>query len=260
MTKDWVVLVNKLISVELEASLTIKVQEVDEADDRVREIYKTNAKLEKKVAKLQRQLMATSTETQTALNTVMNAKLSSVSASSSVAAAAAQTVASAAPAVPSRATVPPPVPTPKAAPAPTTSNQAAITLSPARAPLAPQPRSALRSVNIFDKSQQSMTVTSTPTAGAKRLREEPPDEKLPAEAIMLPPANLKVSPFKAGTRTGFTPRSSASTAATRREGAASKENATTRTQSVFARTAVRNNAFAPAPLPLPPRNAFSVDP
>ena len=56
---------------ELESSLTLKTQEVDEADDRVRDQYKLNAKLQKKVDKLQRQLTAL----ETADNTRANAKL-----------------------------------------------------------------------------------------------------------------------------------------------------------------------------------------
>ena len=53
---------------ELEASLTLKVQELDESDDRVRDMYKNNAKLEKKVAKLTRQLAAAETAANTATN------------------------------------------------------------------------------------------------------------------------------------------------------------------------------------------------
>ena len=57
---------------ELESSLSTKVQEVDEADDRVREVYKSKAKSEKKVAKLQRQLATAATDNETAANTAAN--------------------------------------------------------------------------------------------------------------------------------------------------------------------------------------------
>ncbi|ORX40644.1 hypothetical protein BD324DRAFT_678089 [Kockovaella imperatae] len=58
---------------ELETALTLKVQEVDEADDRVREAFKAKTKLEKKVAKLQRHLAAATTaDDETAANTAAN--------------------------------------------------------------------------------------------------------------------------------------------------------------------------------------------
>jgi hypothetical protein len=56
---------------ELEASLTLKTQEVDEADDRTREAFKTNAKLEKKIAKLNRQLGDKELEANTKRNKVI---------------------------------------------------------------------------------------------------------------------------------------------------------------------------------------------
>jgi hypothetical protein len=56
---------------ELEASLTLKTQEVDEADDRTREAFKANAKLEKKIAKLNRQLGDKELEANTKRNKVI---------------------------------------------------------------------------------------------------------------------------------------------------------------------------------------------
>ena len=52
--------------------MTLRLQEVDEADDRVREAFKAKTKLEKKVAKLQRALAAASTDHETAANTAAN--------------------------------------------------------------------------------------------------------------------------------------------------------------------------------------------
>jgi hypothetical protein len=255
------------------------VQEVDEADDRVREVYKANAKLEKKVAKLQRQLAATTTESQTALNTALNAKLSAsapvpVSATAKV---VAPTSGSSQTFEATRLTsmAPPPVPASKLPHTTTPAAHTSTTIpsSPARTPLAPQPRAALRSVNIFDQAHHDTTsvLASTPGSaiGAKRLREEPADEKaLPAEAIVLPPAHLKASPYRKASRPAFTPSRGGNVFASikDRDVGVSKENAnaTPRTQAVFggkmSTSNTPRNAFAPNPLPLPPRNAFSLDP
>jgi hypothetical protein len=56
---------------ELEASLMIKTQEVDEADDRTREAFKAKAKVDKKVAKLTRQLGDKELEMNTKRNKVI---------------------------------------------------------------------------------------------------------------------------------------------------------------------------------------------
>ena len=155
------------IPIELEASLTLKVQEVDESDDRVREMYKTNAKLEKKAAKLQRQLTAATIATETASNTAANK--------------AASAAVMGPPQLPVPSKVPPPAPIP--------------------APVACTPRQPLRPVNVFEPmSQQTPSVV-----GAKRLREGEWDEKpLPAECIVLPPS--VGSAKKPLVRTAFTPQ------------------------------------------------------
>jgi hypothetical protein len=174
---------------------------------------------------------------------------------------------------------PPPVPVSRVSTTATTPNHAPVTatipLSPARTPLAPQPRAALRSVNIFDLAHHDtapvLALTPGSAIGAKRLREESADEKpLPAVAIVLPPAHFKASasPFRKASRPAFTPSRGGNVFASvkDRNVGVSKENAnaTPRTQGVFggkiSSSNTPRNAFAPNPLPLPPRNAFSVDP
>ena len=109
-------------SEELEASLTNKVQELDESDDRVRDMYKNNAKLEKKIAKLSRQIATAETAANTAANRSISAPLASMA--------------------------PPPIPLPKTVPIPA-------------APIAaPSPRQPLRPVNIFEPSQQTPSIGS----------------------------------------------------------------------------------------------------
>jgi hypothetical protein len=153
---------------ELEASLTLKVQEVDEADDRVKEVYKEKVKLEKKVAKLQRQLVsATSTaNAETAANTAANKHI---------------------PAPAAMEMPPPPVPkmvtsTPKAA---------GLGKIPA------SPRQPLRPVAVLAEKALS--------PGLKRAREERLDEKPQAvEMILLPPSQLD-QPVKTTPRSAVKP-------------------------------------------------------
>ncbi|EIW72223.1 hypothetical protein TREMEDRAFT_58384 [Tremella mesenterica DSM 1558] len=181
---------------ELEAALTLKVQEVDEADDRVREVYKSNTKLEKKIAKLQRQIttLTLSTEKETLANTIANRSIPPVDHLN-----------------------PGPIPTshqltPNHA---TTTNShqnlttvtstiRLVTSSPTKPPISPlphrpalaelsQPRPSLRSVNIFDPTPNpslnpdfSLNPNLKSPNGQKRCREGEEEKVLPAEAIILP--------------------------------------------------------------------------
>lgn len=101
---------------ELEASLTLKVQEVDDADDKVREVYKEKSKLEKKVAKLQRQLATANTTPETVANTAANRSI--------------------------------PV-TADMAPPPSSARSLGVAFTPQSA-IAASPRQPLRPVNVFD--------------------------------------------------------------------------------------------------------------
>jgi hypothetical protein len=122
----------------LEATLDQKIKEVDEADDKVRDAYKANARLEKKVAKLERKLTV---------------------------------------AVPAEAAV---------------------------VPVELPPRMTPRTVNVFEPAVP-------PTVGSKRGRDEPEVERMPADAIMQPPAFTPGRPVLHTKRTtparltGFTP-------------------------------------------------------
>lgn len=135
-------------------------------------MYKTNAKLEKKVAKLQRQLTSASTNVvvdQTVANTIANKNIA-----------------------PASEMPPPPVP------APVVKVTAASAVQ----------RQPLRSINVFDVAKTGQT----PLAGAKRQRETDGDEKpLPAECITLPPTTAVIPPTsakKTPSRASFTPQRS----------------------------------------------------
>jgi predicted nucleic acid-binding Zn-ribbon protein len=174
-------------SSELEASLTLKVQEVDEADDRVREAFKSKVKLEKKVGKLQRQLAAaTAADSETASNTAANKNLSLAALEMPP------------PPVPVSITAPIASATIAATRATPSGVQSTPFFTPRSAPLpSPSTRQPLRPVNVFDPKP------SPSSAGLKRQREG--DEKqLPAEMILLPPVNVDTA-TKRPVKLGFTP-------------------------------------------------------
>jgi len=242
-------------------------EEVDEADDRVKEAYIAKRKLERKVEKLTRQLANKEVESQTALNTALNAKLAAAPALSVEASSASTSVpigapiaalappaaistpraTSMAPPAPRSATnvfastksdMPPP-PAPNAA---TRTPSAQITSSPPR----PSSRPALRTVNIFDRSQIPSTPSDTAqTIGAKRMREEQVDQKPLTEAIMQPPSATRpamgLKTTKENTVPMMTPRGG-------------------RDENIFSKTptSFKSNLTRPAQSPFT-RNAFSTD-
>ncbi|ODO05693.1 hypothetical protein I350_04753 [Cryptococcus amylolentus CBS 6273] len=159
---------------DLEAALTQKNKEVDEADDQTREAFKAKAKLERKIGKLTRQLE----QAQTDVNTAMNKLLSSKPIAPSPAKRASGPVP-----VPSRTSMPPAPTTAQAAPAPVS-----------RTPRAIPP-------NIFSPP-------TAPGSGHKRSRENDDAEAMrPVEAIMLPASSNIISPRKAlGSKSSFTPQ------------------------------------------------------
>ncbi|OXG17997.1 hypothetical protein C367_04810 [Cryptococcus neoformans Ze90-1] len=166
---------------DLEASLTQKTQEVDEADDQTREAFKANAKLERKVGKLQRQLDQAQLELNTALNKLMSSQ--PVAPAPIARSQPASSIAAQRTAMP-----PPPVST------------SAPTQSPALS------TNATRTAHIIPPN--IFSPPTIPNSGQKRLREADDAESAPkpAEAIMLPPTSI-ISPRKPlGTRPSFTPQ------------------------------------------------------
>jgi hypothetical protein len=152
---------------ELEASLTLKTQEVDEADDKTRDAYKANARLEKKIAKLNRQLGDKELEANTKRNKVI--------------------------------AIPDPTPPPAPAPAPVPAYKQ---MAPSRTTAPLSDRTPLRSV---DNLEPAAVISST--ASLKRVREGDEDQKpLPAEAIMLPPSAPTSATSRTPNRRSFTPK------------------------------------------------------
>ncbi|WVW86097.1 hypothetical protein I302_108136 [Kwoniella bestiolae CBS 10118] len=176
---------------QLETSLTQKTEEVDEADDRTREAFKTNAKLEKKLGKLQRQLEAALVEKNTALNKLATQPQPQVVTSSS----SAPVMKSAAPSQPPSAPVSTQAVKPRVASAPST------------LPPTQTQRTPLSSVNIFQPSPNTHTSVSPariPTSGHKRHREDDPVKPLPTVDAILQAPTKTISPHKA--RSSFTPQ------------------------------------------------------
>ncbi|WRT70291.1 uncharacterized protein IL334_007289 [Kwoniella shivajii] len=178
---------------QLEISLTHKTEEVDEADDRTREAFKSNAKLEKKIGKLQRQLEASQVEKNTALNKLASRPIPTPTTSISRP-------------VESQPTSVAPSSTP-AAPAATTTTTPAFVAKPrvVSAPAStPSQRTPLSSVNIFQPSPNNHV--NPPSTGHKRHREDDP-VKPKVEAIMqlqpIPPHSY--SPRKP-IKSTFTPQ------------------------------------------------------
>ncbi|WVR07741.1 hypothetical protein IAU60_004784 [Kwoniella sp. DSM 27419] len=189
---------------ELELSLSHKNEEVDEADDRTREAFKANAKLEKKIGKLQRQLEAA----QVAHNTALNKAL----AATPVAAPATAPVSS---------VMPPPAALPRGP-----STQPAVTANATaaqQASIKPRVVSAPASTgfSFATPTQSARTPLSSvnnifaapPSSGQKRHREADDAEIIkPTEAIMLPPAPSPVAPSPRralGPKSHFTPQRNA---------------------------------------------------
>lgn len=190
-----------------------KTQEVDEADDRTREAYKAKVKLEKKLAKLTRQLTDKALEENTKRNRV----------------------------IPVEPVTQPTKPMTSAPSAPPPALQPAAVLH-QRTPTVPLgTRTPLRPVNQLDSSAQ--VPLATPTS-LKRHRDIDGDEKpLPADAIMLPPSAPLSSTRKTPSqqqRTSFTPKRNIMIGA---------ENANT-TRTIFGgpnASEDRGNIFAPRP-------------
>lgn len=188
-----------------------KTQEVDEADDRTREAYKAKVKLEKKLAKLTRQLTDKSLEENTKRNRVIPVEpVTQVS---------------------KPVTAAPSAPPPALQPAAVLHQRTPSASLNARTPLRP--------VNQLDLSAQ--VPLATPTS-LKRYRDIDGDEKpLPADAIMLPPSAPLSSTRKTSSqqqRTSFTPKRNIVTGA---------ENANT-TRTIFGgpnASENRGNIFAP---------------
>lgn len=232
---------------ELVASLNAKTQELDEADDRVREAHVAKSKLEKKLAKLQRQLVAEKAHSETAVNTALNAKLAAAPPVVPPVIVSAPSPVSAAPVV----MAPPPVSSMRAGP-PTTSTASSTPSRGAQhsVPASPrtQSRQPLRSVpNVF------ATPTAAANNGLKRQRDEPDVLAKPSvDAIMMPPPTLLDQQQQV--KTGVTPSRMNVFGA----GPNAKENAfpASTPSAVAAARAARltqqRNAFA-----LPPPGAFS---
>ncbi|WVR00216.1 hypothetical protein IAU59_007358 [Kwoniella sp. CBS 9459] len=214
---------------QLELSLSRKNEEVDEADDRTREAFKANAKLEKKIGKLQRQIESLQVEKNTAINKAMSLEASrsvpvpvTASVSAPVVSASAGSegtgkppaVASAAASAPAAAST---GARPRASLQPSSSTAPSSASYPFKqrvvsAPSSTPQRTPLSSVNIFIAppnaniiSNPAFGVDSVPSSGHKRHRET--DEvdltKPTVEAIMLPtsttatPASATLSTAKA---------------------------------------------------------------
>lgn len=195
-----------------------KSQEVDEADDRTREAYKAKVKLEKKLAKLTRQLADKALEENTKRNRVI-------------------------PVEPVIQDTKPPTSTPAAVPPPTL--QPAPVLYHRTPSTTVNARTPLRPVNQLDPSAQ--VPIATPTS-LKRHRDIDNDEKpLPADAIMQPPsatAPLSISRLTPSQqqRTSFTPKRNILIGA-------ENAHATTK-RNIFGgpnATENRGNIFAPRP-------------
>lgn len=201
-----------------------KTQEVDEADDRTREAYKAKVKLEKKLAKLTRQMADKSLEENTKRNRVIPLEPTGVPVKGSTTLA-----------------VPAPVPSMSATMAPL---QPAPVLH-SRTPSGLSSRTPLRPVNQLDPTSQ--VPVATPTS-LKRHRDIEGDEKpLPADAIMLPPSStpLAITRKTPIQRTSFTPKRNIGVGA----GAENAINGSA-TRTVFGgpnSTEPRANIFGPRP-------------
>ncbi|WWC64650.1 uncharacterized protein I303_107261 [Kwoniella dejecticola CBS 10117] len=197
---------------QLEASLTQKTEEVDEADDRTREAFKANAKLEKKLGKLQRQLETAQVEKNTALN-----KLATQPQPQPTLVSQPQAQAQARAQAPKQRIVSAPLPIsnstaqPQPQPQPQTQSQAQ------------SQRTPLTSVNIFKpttntnsntSSAENVNTDANAKIGHKRHREDEPIKPTAPEAILqAPPISMmktkSISPGKPLThhpRTSFTPQ------------------------------------------------------
>ncbi|WWC71952.1 uncharacterized protein I206_105911 [Kwoniella pini CBS 10737] len=173
---------------QLESSLTQKTEEVDEADDRTREAFKANAKLEKKLGKLQRQLETAQVEKNTALNKLATQPI----------------------------IAPPPQPISQVNSAPTTKQRVVSAPSPANIQTQ---RTPLSSVNIFKPTPNSNpnsnleeNTNANAKIGHKRHREDEPIKSIGTEAILQTPDMTKpiiktqsVSPNKTN-KSSFTPQ------------------------------------------------------
>ncbi|WVO14289.1 hypothetical protein L204_101921 [Cryptococcus depauperatus] len=166
---------------ELEAALTQKNTEVDEADDQTREAFKVNAKLEKKIGKLQRQLVQAQVDANTVLNKLMSSQ----------------------PVAPAETHV---------LSAPTTSTSQVTKPMPPPPIVASQPASFVNEA-VATRSSRSIpsNIFSPPTApssGHKRHREidEVEVNPRPAEAIMQAPSTSMSSRKILGNRASFTPQ------------------------------------------------------
>lgn len=203
-----------LTTAELEKSLLAKTEEVDEADDRTREAYKAKIKLEKKVAKLTRQMADKELEANTKRNKVIPLE-------------------------------------PASAPTPIPVAEAAVPAAPAM-PVAPNShqrtpsgRAPLRPVARVDATSQVpvAAAAATPTT-LKRTRDVEADEKpLPAEAIMLPPTAPVSLTKKPLARTSFTPKRNITAGTLVGNGASANKNQ----PGSAGNNDSRGNIFAPRP-------------
>nr|XP_019003311.1 uncharacterized protein I203_04349 [Kwoniella mangroviensis CBS 8507]OCF66772.1 hypothetical protein I203_04349 [Kwoniella mangroviensis CBS 8507] len=188
---------------QLESSLTQKTEEVDEADDRTREAFKTNAKLEKKLGKLQRQLEAAQVEKNTALNKLATQAQAQPRQPAVTSSSSAPTIISAAVVAPAPA--PAPTPTQSVAAAPPTTTKPRVVSAPS-----PIQRTPLSSVNIFQPSSNTHDSSPIPTSGHKRHREDDPVKPYPTvDAILQPPSMKSISPHRP--KSSFTPQRGIST-------------------------------------------------
>ncbi|OCF38163.1 hypothetical protein I316_00387 [Kwoniella heveanensis BCC8398] len=187
---------------QLELSLSRKNEEVDEADDRTREAFKTNAKLEKKIGKLQRQVESLQVEKNTAINKAMSleaARLATVAGPAAVGGgpnSGPATTSASAPVLSSSA----PSDTPGSAPAPASASAGKSIPAGARAPVPPSANVA-RATPTSRASLQQQQLPSGPTPNSNPIKQRvvsapsstPQRTPLSSVNIFKAPTNFKAT-------------------------------------------------------------------
>ncbi|OCF44582.1 hypothetical protein I317_01469 [Kwoniella heveanensis CBS 569] len=187
---------------QLELSLSRKNEEVDEADDRTRDAFKTNAKLEKKIGKLQRQVESLQVERNTAINKAMSLEAARSAAVAGPAAVGGgpnsgpATTSASAPVLSSSA----PSDTPGSAPAPASASAGKSIPAGARAPVPPSANVA-RATPTSRASLQQQQLPSGPTPNSNPIKQRvvsapsstPQRTPLSSVNIFKAPTNFKAT-------------------------------------------------------------------